>query len=132
MLMENQGTGARLVTAAMLGLDGETVLVGGHVYFIQPPTIKKIVGCGHYLAGFHGEENLGDYLNEFKDFGDVCKALSWLIAGDESKTGELMEGTLEEVVHGIEVGIALIGTKNFPMLSVLSKNVSGLIAKPRQ
>lgn len=114
----------------MLGLDGETIIVGGKVYYVEPPSIKKIVGCGYYLSDYGGEESLGDYLRKIKDLGSICKALSWLVVGNESKADDLMEGTMDEVISGIEVGMSLIGTANFPRLSVLSKSVQELIAKP--
>ena len=129
--MEDKTNGARMVTAAMLGLDGETVLVGGHVYFIKPPTIKRLMGFGYYLSGFNGMDRIGDFFRDMKDIGEVCKALSWLIAGDESKAEELGDGTLDELVAAIEVGLSLIGTENFTRLSVFSRSVSKLIARPR-
>ena len=121
--------GARLVTAAMLGLDGDSIFVGGKCYFVKPPTIKKIVGCAHYMGSFGDEQSLGDYIRKLTDLGDICKALSWLIRGDETLAEELSNGTVDEIIEGVETGIRLIGTKNFIRLSVLSRNVSGLIAK---
>ena len=127
--MEKENKGARLVTSAMLGLDGETAVIGGKGYYIHPPTIKKIVGCAHYLGGFGNEDSIGDYIRKLGNLGDICKGLSFLVKGDESLTDELQNGTLDEIIRAVEIGIGLIGTRNFVRLSVLSRNVSGLIAK---
>lgn len=124
-----ENNGAKLVTSAMLGLDGESAIVGGKYYYIKPPSIKKIVGCAHYLMGFGKEESIGDYIRKLNKLEDTCKSASFIIMGDESLTEELQNGTLDELINVIELGIGLIGTKNFIKLSVLSRNVSGLIAR---
>lgn len=129
--MKDQTKGAKLVSSALLGLDGETCVVGGKVYFMYPPTMKKITGCGHYLSTFGKEESVADFMRKAHSMEDCCKALSWLLVGDESVAEQLAEGTLDEVLTAIEVGLSLIGTKNFPRLSTLSRNVASLIAKPR-
>ena len=127
--MDQENKGAKLVTSAMLGIDGESVIVGGRCFFIKPPTIKKIVGCAHYLGTFGDEKSLGDYIRKMNSLDDTCKALSFLIKGDDTLCEELQEGTIDEVISAVETGINLIGTRNFLKLSVLSRNVSGLIAK---
>ena len=126
--MENA---ARIVTGAMLGMDGETVEVGGRLYYIKPPTIKKIMGCGYYLTSFGDEKRVADYFREMSCMGDACKALSWLIQGDELLAGQLEEGTLDEVVDALERGLSLIDTKGFRKLSVLSRSVQSLTARQR-
>lgn len=120
-----------LTSKALLGLDGENILVGGNVYYIQPPTIKKIVGAGLYLADFGKEKTIGEYFANLGNMGNACKALSWLIQGDESLTENLSLGTFEEVVSGIEKGIGLMGVENFYKLSLLGKSVQMTIAKQR-
>ena len=127
--MEKNNEGAHLVTSAMLGLDGDTALIGGKCYYIKPPTIKKIVGCAHYLGKFGDEESIGDYIRKLSDLGEICRGLSYLITGDESLSDELKNGTLDQIIDAIETGIGLIATRNFLKLSVLSRNVSGLIAR---
>ena len=57
--MEN---GARLISSALIGLDGETVVVNGKAYFVLPPTIKKIAGAGYYITKYGGEKTIGDML----------------------------------------------------------------------
>lgn len=124
-----ENKGARLVTSALLGLDGESAIVGGKCYYIKPPTIKKIVACAHYLGEFGNEDSIGDYIRKLPNLADVCKGLSYLIKGDDSLVEQLQEGTLDEIIQAVETGIGLIGTRNFLKLSVLSRNVSGLIAR---
>lgn len=114
--------GAKLVSSAILGLDWKNVLVGGRVYTISPPTIKRIAGAGLWLS-------VDDHA--FKDIGNVTKALSWFIQGDESLAEELSDGTMEEVVAALEVAVSMIGTQNFSKLSTLAKSVQRLIATPR-
>ena len=87
------------------------------------------MGCAHYLGTFGDEQSLGDYIRKLDKLDDPCKGLSWLIKGDESLADDLGNGTLDEIIEGVEKGVGLIGTKNFLRLSVLSRNVSGLIAR---
>lgn len=130
--MEDNKNAAKVVTSAMLGLDMETVLVGGKVYVISAPTIKTISGVGYYLSRFGNEETIGDFMRECVDMMDACKALSWFIQGDEGLADELANGTFDEVVAALETGVNMLGTRNFLMLSSLSRNVSGVIANQRR
>ena len=59
------------------------------------------------------------------------KALSWLIAGDESLNEELSQGTLDEVVDALDETLSMIDSKVFLKAVSLAKNVSLLAAKPR-
>lgn len=126
--MKNKG--AKIIASAILGLDGETIVVNDKVYYISPPTIKKIAGAGVCFASFGDENTVGDYLRKIKDIGELCRALSWFIAGDTSLAEELSDGTLDEVVHGIEVAVSMIGVENFIKLSDLTRSVSNVIARP--
>ena len=122
---------SKVVTSAMLGLDGETIIVNGKAYFIFPPTIKKIAGMGYFLSDFGDEERMSDFIRKSGKVEDAAKALSFLIKGDYSLSDELGEGTLEEICDGLEIGLNLIGTRNFLRLSALAKNVRGLTANQR-
>lgn len=123
--------GAQLVESAILGIDVKSVVVNGKVYMIKPPTIRVIAGAGHYLSSFDGMDNVSDVLNALKDMTSAAKALSWFIVGDESLTEELSNGTLEEVTKALEEAFSLISVENFSRLSVLTRNVSSLIARRR-
>ena len=123
--------GAKLVSSAMLGLDGETIMVGGKVYLMMPPTIKKIAQGGYYLSSFGDERNISDVYRSLHEMGNLTKALSCFISGDVGLNDALMEGTMEEVIEGIEMALKLIGTENFPRLSLLSRNVQRVIANTK-
>lgn len=124
--------GADLVGAAILGKESRTVVVAGKPYFLKPPTIKKIAGAG-YALGEYGAENgsFGDILKAMQDTEKAAKALSWFIAGDESLTDELREGTLEEVTNALADAVSMLGIEDFRRLSDLSRSVRRLIANPK-
>lgn len=121
---------ARLVSSAILGLDGETVIIADKAYFIKPPTIRKIAGAANALSGFGGKD-VSETLGLMKDIGKACEALSWFITGDDSLSVELSQGTLDEVVKGLETAVGLLSIRDFQMLSTLSRSVQRLAANPR-
>lgn len=121
--------GVRLVSSAVLGIDCETIMVGGEVYSLFPPTIRRIAGAGLHLASIPENGMVGEMINKIED---ATKALSWFIKGDESLYEALSEGTAREIIDGLEVAIRLIGMENFPKLSALSKSVRTLIASTRR
>lgn len=120
--------GVRLVSSALLGIDCESIMVGGRPYVIFPPTIERIAGAGLHLAAIPDVARVEDMLRVLPE---AVKALSWFIAGDESLVEELSEGTAREVVEGLRVAIDLIGIENFQTLSALSRSVRRLIADTR-
>lgn len=121
---------ARLVSSAILGIDGETVIIADKAYFIKPPTIRKIAGAANVLSGFGGKD-AKNTLSMMKDIGKACEALSWFITGDNSLTGELSHGTLDEVVKGLETAVGLLSIRDFQTLSTLSRSVQRLAANPK-
>lgn len=127
--MENA---AKIVSSAVLGMDFRTVIVNGKVYTIMPPTIHKIAGVGYYLSDFTGEDNMTAIMSMIKDMKKAAHALSFFITGDDSLADELSKGTIDEVINGIKEGFSLISVQNFTTLSVLARNVAGLIAKQKQ
>lgn len=122
---------AKMTAEALIGADAVNVTVGGKDYRVSPPTIKRIVGAGMYLSDIGDKKNIKDISQEFGKYGNLTKALSWFIRGDECLADELESGTLEEVLNGIEVAIQLIDVRNFIKLSTLVRNVKMLIAKQR-
>lgn len=122
---------AKLVSAALTGTDGEQITVAGQSYVIPAPTIKRIAGAGLYLSDFGEEKTVTDAVHEFVLMDGWARALSWFINGDESLAEELSEGTLEEVLEGVDKAVSLIGVQNFPRLSLLARNVKEAIAKQR-
>lgn len=120
-----------VVSAAIIGLDGETVLVAGRAYHILPPTIRKIAQAAYYLSDIEEADTLRGLFLSLGDITPVCKALSCMIQGDESLCDDLMEGTMEEVTEALEVAYSLASVENFWKLSALARNVASLTAKQR-
>ena len=122
---------SKIVSAAVLGKDFETVFVNGKAYVIHPPTIHKIAGAGYYLSDLKDGITVMDMLRSLKDVDTASLALSWLIQGDETLHEELSHGTFEEVIEALATGLSMISAENFYKLSVLAKNVALLTAKQR-
>lgn len=123
--------GAKLVSEAITGMDFRTVIVGGKSYTVYPPTIHKLAGAISYLSGVQEADNLKDVLLSLGKSEVYSKALSWLIAGDESMSDELAKGTYEENVNALDEAFSMIDSKVFLKAVSLAKNVSLLAAKPR-
>ena len=124
-------TGAKLVSEAITGMDFRTVIVGGKSYTVYPPTIHKLAGAISYMSGVQEADNLKDVLLSLGKSEAYSKALSWLIAGDESMSDELAKGTYEENVNALDEAFSMIDSKVFLKAVSLAKNVSLLAAKPR-
>ncbi len=124
-------TGAKLVSEAITGMDFRTVIVGGKSYTVYPPTIHKLAGAISYLSGVQEADNLKDVLLSLGKSEAYSKALSWLIAGDESLSEELAKGTYEENVNALDEALSMIDSKVFLKAASLAKNVSLLAAKPK-
>ncbi len=122
---------SKIINAAVLGKDFETVFVNGKVYVIYPPTIHKIAGAGYYLCDLKEAVTVMDMLRSLKDVEMASRALSWLIQGDENLCEELSAGTFDEVVEALATGLSMVSAENFYKLSVLAKNVATLTAKER-
>lgn len=120
---------SKIVTSALLGTDCVNVIVAGRAYTMFPPTICKLAGAGMYLSDFGNEETVADIIRSVNDSGKLAHALSWLINGDDSLSGELSEGTFDELVEAVSEAYSLISVENFTRLSILAKNVASLIAK---
>lgn len=122
---------AKVISAAILGLDGETVVVAGRAYHILPPTLKKIAQAAYYLSDMEDADTLKGLMQSVGKPEPLCNALSCMIRGDESLCNDLMEGTMEEVAEALEVAYSLASVENFWRLSALARNVASLTAKQR-
>lgn len=122
---------AKIVSAAIIGLDGETVVIAGRAYHILPPTIKRLAQAAYYLSDMGDAETLRGLLMSVGNPEPLCNALSCLIRGDESLRDDLMEGTMEEVAEAMEVAYSLASVENFWKLSALARNVASLTARQR-
>lgn len=129
--MGKKKSAAKLISAALLGLDGETVVVAGRAYHIMPPTIKKIAQAAYYLSDIETADNLRGLFMSIGKPEPLCNALSCMIKGDESLRDELMNGTMGEIADALEVAYSLASVENFWRLSALARNVASLTAKQR-
>ncbi|OUO23708.1 hypothetical protein [Bacteroides sp. An322] len=123
---------AKIVSSAILGMDFKVVIVNGKSYIVTPPTIKKIAGAAYWLSDVKDGKNIKELLASINNVEPLAHALSWFIQGNDSLFEELSNGTLNEVIDGLESAYSLLSTKNFLRLSVLAKNVASLTAKQRQ
>lgn len=123
---------AKIVSSAILGMDFKVVIVNGKSYIVTPPTIKKIAGAAYWLSDIKEGKNIKELLASINNVEPLAHALSWFIQGNDSLFEELSNGTLNEVIDGLESAYSLLSTKNFLRLSVLAKNVASLTAKQRQ
>lgn len=123
---------AKIVSSAILGMDFKVVIVNGKSYIVTPPTIKKIAGAAYWLSDVKDGKNIKELLASINNVEPLAHALSWFIQGNDSLFEELSNGTLDEVIDGLESAYSLLSTKNFLRLSVLAKNVASLTAKQRQ
>ncbi len=128
---KKRGNAAKLVSAAIVGLDGETVIVAGRAYHILPPTIKRIAQAAFYLADMQEAHTLRDMLVSVNNLTASCKALSCMICGDESLCDDLMKGTMDEITDALGVAYSLASVENFWKLSALARSVANLTAKQR-
>lgn len=123
---------AKIVSSAILGMDFKVVIVNGKSYIVTPPTIKKIAGAAYWLSDVKDGKNIKELLVSINNVEPLAHALSWFIQGNDSLFEELSNGTLDEVIDGLESAYSLLSTKNFLRLPVLAKNVASLTAKQRQ
>ena len=124
-------TGAKIISESIIGMDFRTVIVGGKSYTVYPPTIHKLAGAISHLSNIQDAESLRGVLLSLGDSEAYSKALSWLIAGDESMSDELAKGTYEENVNALDEAFSMIDSKVFLKAVSLAKNVSLLAAKPK-
>lgn len=122
---------AKIVNSSIIGSDFKTIVVNNKSYIISPPTIHRIAGAGYYLADFPECNTLHDILVSLKDMDNAAHALSWFIKGNDSLFDELLKGTFNEIVEGLEIAFSLISAENFYKLSILAKNVQNLTAKQK-
>ena len=123
---------AKIVSSAILGMGFKVVIVHGKSYIVTPPTIKKIAGAAYWLSDVKDGKDIKELLVSINNVEPLAHALSWFIQGNDSLFEELSNGTMDEVIDGLESAYSLLSTKNFLRLSVLAKNVERLAAKQRQ
>lgn len=130
--MENKNekpNGAKMVSAAIIGMDYRNVLVNGKVYAIHPPTIAKIAGAAYWLSDLGDGKTLKELIGSLTSIGNLAHCLSWFIKGNDDLAEELSQAKIGEVVEAIETAFTLIDAGNFLKLSALLRSVRPLIAK---
>lgn len=128
---EEKPDGAKIVSAAIVGLDYKYLIIGDKSYVLKPPTIHRLAGACYWLCDCGGGETIKDILQTFANMENTAKALSWFINGDDSLADELAQATPSEVVNGLEQAFSMIDVGNFIKLSVLLKSAKTLIAKQK-
>lgn len=126
---EKKPDGAKLVAAAVLGLDYRIVVVNDKSYIVQPPTIAKLAGAAYWLSEEGEGSTVREVLTAMGKIESVAHCLSWLVQGDDSLAEEFAQARLSEVVEAIETAFTLIDAANFIRLSALLRSVRPLIAK---
>lgn len=121
--------GAKLVSSALLGLDFRTIVVNDRSYIVHPPTIAKLAGATYWLSEVGESNSIREMLMQMQNSRNIAVALSHFITGDDSLADELAQGTLDELIEGLEESLSLIDATNFIKLSTLLRSVSRLIAK---
>lgn len=123
--------GAKIISESIVGSDFRTIIVGGKSYTVYPPTIHKLAGAISHLSDVKDAESMREILLSLGESEAYSKALSWLVAGDESLSEELAKGTYEENVNALDEALSMIDSKVFLKAVNLARNVSLLAAKPR-
>ena len=123
---------AKIVSSAIIGMDFKVVIVGGKSYMVNPPTIKRIAGAVYWLSDVKDGKTIRELLTSINNVEPLAHALSWFIQGNDSLFEDLSNGTLEEVIDGLDAAYSLISANSFLKLSGLVKNVSNLTANQRQ
>ena len=127
----NKKDGAKMVASAIIGLDYRMIIVNDRSYIMEPPTIAKIAGATYCLCDYGDGKTLREILTSLPKAENLAKALSWFIQANDDLSEELAQGSLSEVVAGIEAGFSMIETSNFMRLSALLKSARLLVAKPK-
>lgn len=122
---------AKLVSSAILGLDYRNIIVNDKAYIIHPPTIAKLAGATYWLSDIGEGETIHDVIQNMSEMTNIARALSWFIQGDDTLADELAQGTMKEIVGGLEAAFSLIDAENFIRLSVLARSAKTLVAKQR-
>lgn len=121
--------GAKMVSAAIIGMDYRNVVVNDKVYIIQPPTIAKIAGAVFWLSEIGDGNTLKEIISSMAKIESLAHCLSWFINGNDDLAEELSQAKIGEVVEAIETAFTLIDAGNFLKLSALLRSVRPLIAK---
>lgn len=123
--------GVRMIAGAIIGMDYRLIVVNDKSYIIMPPTIAKIAGASFWLTDLSNGTTLREILSTLSKTESLAKALSWFIQGNDELADELAQGSMTEVMDGLEAAFSMIEVENFIKLSALQRSAKLLIAKPK-
>lgn len=121
----------KLVAGDIAGYNFKNVIINDKAYTMSPPTIRRLAGAAFHLADIRDADSLRGVIATVSEGEKLCRALSWLLTGDESLADELAEGQLDEVIDAISDGFAMLDVGNFIKLSILKKSARSLTAKQK-
>lgn len=121
--------GAKLVSAEIIGLNVKYIIINDKSYVVESPTIHKLAGAGYWLSDIGEGNTLADMFATLEKSENLCRAMSWLIQGNDELWEELSQASLDEVVDGLCMAYSMVDLTNFLRLSDLVKSVKNLIAK---
>ncbi len=130
MQTDSKLDGAKLVSAAVIGMDFRYAVVNNKTYVIEPPTIAKLCGAVYWLSDLGEGKTIKEVIGQMSRIENLAHCLSWFINGNDDLTEELSQAKINEVVDAIELAFTLIDAENFIRLSALLRSVRPLIAKP--
>lgn len=105
--------------------------IGGRAYNVPAPTIKNVSLATQAMGEVpEGCKDLTELFNGMEKKA-LCKALSYLIQGDESLSEELSFGTREELSTALESVYADV-LKSLKRVTALASGVCALTVKPKE
>lgn len=124
---------SKLISQAITGEDYALAYLNGKSYVIFPPTIKRLAGAISCISDLELDDKatLKETFLSCKDCTAYCRALSWLIHGDDTLAEELSDATLEEVIGALELGLDMVGVNPFYKAVSLTRSANLLAASPR-
>lgn len=129
--MDDLFKSSTIVNGDIAGLNFETIIVANKAYTIEPPTIAKLSRAAYHLPKVGDCDSISELIQQMQNIEDAAKALSCFICGTEKKAEELKNGTLDEIVSGLETAYNMLSLVPFKKLSVLAKNVIRLTVNPK-
>lgn len=122
----------KMMAELLSGEYGKAVFVGGKVYVMKAPTIRRIMRASVMFSEVGEIENVWDS----KTRVNVIKGLSRMIADrieDEEEIAEaLLEGTDEEIREAMEAALSLIVNKDFFVYAGVAREMTKLSVSPAE
>lgn len=122
----------KIMSELLSGEYGKAVLVGGKVYIIKAPTIRRIMRASAMFSDVGEIDSTLDVEARMS----VIRGLSRLIAENErdekSIIEALMDGTDEEIREAMEVALSLIVNKDFFVYAGVAREIARLSVSPAE